>query len=394
MTILARDEITLSKIVKKADITEAVDGVQVGGRNLLRHTEKMPVVTDAHNSADGISRMGNYGAIEQTDNGAKLRFDGKSATCMSIPLAYDGCVDNSEEVTLSFDYRGNISKPGHVFFLQRTAPNASVKLNGYLVPNETEWQHAEFTFSVAEANARVNYQMLLFYGLPDYDSSHWVEVRKGSLNLERGNKATDWTPAPEDQTAYTDKAADRVQGSVDDVEVRVTASESSLEQLANSISSIVRSGEETSLVKQDESGLFYFDIEALQSSADASASSIADIMKAIGDIDPDSEETLLGKLDGMTETLTALGIKTEYVNVSTYEDEPCIILGETDSTFKLLITNTRIVFLEGSTETTYIKDNTLVTNNVEVKEDIRHGRWAWKNRPNGNLGLVWIGGDE
>lgn len=189
-----------------------------------------------------------------------------------------------------------------------------------------------------------------------------------------------------------DNAASEVQGSTDDLAERVTASESVIEQLSDSIASMVRSGDETSLVKQDESGLYYFDIAALQESADATAENLGDLLATLGEFNLEEGETLLGKLAKMESALDAVGLKTEYVTVGTYEDEPCIILGESDSEFKLLITNTRIVFQEGSTDTTYIKDNTLVTNNIEVEDEIRQGQWRWMARDNGNLGLIWIGG--
>lgn len=71
---------------------------------------------------------------------------------------------------------------------------------------------------------------------------------------------------------------------------------------------------------------------------------------------------------------------------------PCIELGESDSDYKVLITNKAILFKEGSTAPTKIHDNTLVTNNVEVKSELRQNNWAWSVRSNGNLGLTWKGG--
>ena len=196
-----------------------------------------------------------------------------------------------------------------------------------------------------------------------------------------------------------EQTAESISLAVVEVEERVTVSESRIEQLADSISSMVRTGDETSLVKQDANGLFYFDISAIQEAADATSSSLSELLKSIGDIGYEDGETLLGNLAKMESALESIGVKTEYIGQSTYEaddgnEEPCLVLGETDSQFKLLVTNKRIVFIEGSTETTYIKDNTLVTNNVEVKHEIRQGRWMWKARTNGNLGLAWIGGDE
>ena len=77
-----------------------------------------------------------------------------------------------------------------------------------------------------------------------------------------------------------------------------------------------------------------------------------------------------------------------------YEDEPCIELGESDSDFKLLITNTRIMFREGPDTPTYINTSGLVTKNIEVEEEVRQGGFVWRIHGNGNLGLIWKGVDS
>lgn len=74
--------------------------------------------------------------------------------------------------------------------------------------------------------------------------------------------------------------------------------------------------------------------------------------------------------------------------------EPCIELGEADSDFKLMITNTRIMFKDGSAIPTYINNRGLITENIEVKNDFRHCGFVWAKRANGNYGLSWKGVDS
>lgn len=87
--------------------------------------------------------------------------------------------------------------------------------------------------------------------------------------------------------------------------------------------------------------------------------------------------------------------------------EPCIELGvsQTDADtgevgegkYKVLITNTRIIFKEGSATPTYISNETLVSEKVEVTQELNHtnakvkGSFVWQMRQNGNLGLSWKG---
>ena len=81
----------------------------------------------------------------------------------------------------------------------------------------------------------------------------------------------------------------------------------------------------------------------------------------------------------------------EYVKISTYEDEPCIELGEADSDFKMRITNTQIVFMEGSGVVAHITNQSLHIKKAVVEEELQQGGFVWKARANGNLGLIWKG---
>lgn len=92
-----------------------------------------------------------------------------------------------------------------------------------------------------------------------------------------------------------------------------------------------------------------------------------------------------------TEKLNKSG---EYIKFNTYEGEPCIELGEGDSDFKVLITNTRIMFREGSQTPCFISNNEFIAENVSIKEELRFGQWFFSVRANGNLGLSWKGATE
>ena len=60
-----------------------------------------------------------------------------------------------------------------------------------------------------------------------------------------------------------------------------------------------------------------------------------------------------------------------------------------DSEFKVLITNTRIMFREGAKEPCFISNNEFVAESVSIKERLRFGQFVWAVRANGNLGLSW-----
>lgn len=104
-----------------------------------------------------------------------------------------------------------------------------------------------------------------------------------------------------------------------------------------------------------------------------------------------SAESIMYSLNGSQHDIADLGLIGEYVQIGIYDGEPCIELGEKDSEFKLIITNTRILFMEGSTVPAYINNQSLYINKAVVEEELQQGEFVWKVRSNGNLGLVWKG---
>lgn len=104
-----------------------------------------------------------------------------------------------------------------------------------------------------------------------------------------------------------------------------------------------------------------------------------------------SADTIMYDVNGNQYSIADLGIIGEYIKISTYEGEPCIELGETDSDFKLLITNTRIMFMEGSGVPAYINNQSLFIKKAVIEEELQQGEFIWKARANGNLGLIWKG---
>lgn len=104
-----------------------------------------------------------------------------------------------------------------------------------------------------------------------------------------------------------------------------------------------------------------------------------------------SAASILYALNGKQYSIADLGRIGDYVHIGTYEDEPCIELGESDSDFRLIITNTRIMFMEGASVPAYINNQSLHITKAVVEEEIQQGEFVWKVRQNGNMGLMWRG---
>ena len=189
------------------DTENAIDAITVGGRNLLRHTAKMPIVTN-HTDDSGIGLfVTDTGTLTDTGDGIKLTYDSSGKGAIAVPLAYDGAVDSDETVTVSFKYRGNMTRTCYHYFLTRTTPNVTIHGFPALKASNTEWLEYKHTFSHAEANDRTCYSFMLAYNPGTDWAGTWIEIKKGSLKLERGNRATDWSPAPEDTDADIEEAS-------------------------------------------------------------------------------------------------------------------------------------------------------------------------------------------
>lgn len=210
-------------------------------------------------------------------------------------------------------------------------------------------------------------------------------VKNGTLyvsspKVEMGTKATDWTRALEEMADSEDVV--KAQSTADDAEAKASDAQSLIAQLKDSISMLVTDGNGTSLMTQTEEG-WTFSTAEIQSSVNKISDDLNSLTSEVGDV---------GNTVGILEqAVSDLGEIAEYVKITTLDDEPCIELGEGDSEFKLRITNTRMMFTEGSTTLAYFNNQSFHVKKAVIEEELQQGGFIWKVRSNGNLGLVWKG---
>lgn len=104
--------------------------------------------------------------------------------------------------------------------------------------------------------------------------------------------------------------------------------------------------------------------------------------------DVNAAENMLARLN---QSVTDLGEYTDYITFGVDNGKPCIILGETDSTFKVLITNTDIRFMDGSVAPAKISNKALNITDAVINGSLQQGGFVWESRSNGNYGLIWKG---
>lgn len=336
---------------------QEVDDIEVGGRNLLTDTD-----------FDGESKR--YERLEGYTTEGGFHF---------VPTMQ---IESGTEYTLSAKIRGNANI---VFYEINEGGNVSHYWIKRAELSETDYHQFSITFIVGESRVFQDAYICTQWGDANTLVGDWFEIEPNSLKLEKGNKVTDWTPAPEDVAGDISEA----QNTADNAMTSIAAAETTIQQLADSIAALVRDGNGGSLIRQDSSGLWYFNIGEIEQNISDTANGLDDLSGIVLDAN--------GKIDVLQSTAAALQERTEYVRSYTDENgQPCLELGEGDSVFKVRITNTEIQFAEDTDVPAKINRKRLEIEKAMIKSELQFGDdevdggvWIWKRRSNGNLGLSW-----
>lgn len=209
------------------------------------------------------------------------------------------------------------------------------------------------------------------------------------VKLERGTVRTDWTPAPEDVDADISAAqgtADAASNTANDNTQLIFQAQAALQLLSDSISTLVTDANGGSLMSQTSTG-WTFNIGTIQDNISAAADHIDQLAGNLSDL-----SALTTNLTNLTDALTA---KTAYISMTQDSSgAPCLELGKEGDNFKVRITNTSVDFMEGSSRIAYISNQALYIERAIIKNELQIGEstgFIWKTRTNGNLGIRWIG---
>lgn len=195
----------------------------------------------------------------------------------------------------------------------------------------THWDRYELKISPTLADSTETESWLVFYAIED--SGRIPHVR--NVKLERGNVATDWSPAPDD----VDSTIDGINNSLSEVTQTVTTNTEKINSL-----------------------------ETTASGWELNFSTIEQTVTELGDT-----------------------IQTNYTNQLKYikfidgeiwlgrDPDP----GEDD--FKVVISNERIRFLQNNVEIAYLSNNQLSITNAQILKRMDLGNFAFFPRENGNL---------
>lgn len=178
-----------------------------------------------------------------------------------------------------------------------------------------------------------------------------------------------------------DAANDAMDELSDVMSARLETAEMNISAIEGLISTLVVDENGGSLTKQTSDGWVFSMGETL-----AQLQTATDDLKTL---ESDLAETG-GNIEALQNVVKSLETLTSYICISTDGEEPQIELGN-EGSFKVIITNTAIKFMDGTSIPAYVTNQSLKIGRAEVEDELVFGGFAFAERANGNMGLIWKG---
>lgn len=334
------------------------DSIQVGGRNLYKGTKDF--------TGDMWFNNGEWNSDGTVDSFAVK----KRSKAPGMGLVQDINTEVGDVYTYSAyvktDTPGNIRCIWYCGTQNTDSANATILKAASLPIVANIYTKIVLTFEVTKSG-------IVRPGIEPQNSDGNVWIY--GIKVEKGNKATDWTPAPED-----------IDNRFDAAETRITQAETSIETTNNQIA--LKASTETvtdigNRANQLDKALSDA-LTTIKQNSDAIATLTARDFKV-------EFTTLTNQLKQLDGDLTSY--KKEVGNWMRFDADGNLVLGATreegQDAYELKLTKNRISFMLNDDEVAYISNNELYITNSTVVQNLKIGRFIWEVRGNGNLGLVW-----
>lgn len=274
-----------------------------------------------------------------------------------------------DDLETPFTFR-NLMTTGEVYTFScwaKASVSANIKIAGSTITLGTSWSKIELTFTAADKNLE-----FIFLKAGTYFFYH--------SQLEFGNVATDWSPSPEDVRDEMREEVDKVQSDITETTETVRAAILDIDEIKSMISTLVVGADGKTMMTQTDTG-WVFDMGSALADINSTTAGISNSLS-------DAESTV--KI--LNENVEKLGEYTEYIKFKPVNGKPAIILGETDSPFKVIITNEMIEFIDDSdTPPAYISNQSMYIKKAVVTEELQQGGFVWRTEANNSFSLIWKG---
>lgn len=170
------------------------DDLQIGGRNLLKHSSMIGEKL----ICDNYFICNNCNIQEYTNDGFHIITPTEGNANNGIAFAFDNFtimeINGGDTITFSCDIKG--TSDSHAPFVSIHISDNNWYGSGVVQKNTTvsitkDWQRVSVTITTPTGLTK-NHMWLAIHG------NHQSDLYVRNFKLEKGNKPTDWTPAPED----------------------------------------------------------------------------------------------------------------------------------------------------------------------------------------------------
>ena len=308
---------------------DSIDNLEIGGRNYFSNK-----TSSEFNEANEftLANYQNTGSFTQFRN-------------LTVPMRYFV----GKKCILSFDcISPNGSTPISVYN-HNGDPRYLMNTSGIISPINNEWIHQELIITVTDRGDSSSYNEAQSNKIEIYCSAQ-MGCKVRNVKLEIGNRATDWTPAPEDVDAGIDEA------------------------------------QSNALTAQEEASALDEDLTDFKSNE---YSQINDKVGELVEYKGENEKEI-GKI---REELSQELVAQKFARIE--PDKGSLILGEINGTTAVL-TNEQFGFYTPNSEIAaayFGKDNDAWAFNIErgiIKNDLRFSGFQWIARSNKNMSLKWL----
>lgn len=332
-----------SSITKASD---KIDNLQIGGRNLIRYSKDMTVW--AIESGVSLSQEDEWFKVLDSSH-SNSRWGVYTDISVEPNTTYTVSVYCKNGNTRPYVGGGPTSKSSPTFGENWGVANAENGIRFVKTITTSSSQNSWRVYLCVCPNATGHYA---YFKLP---------------KLELGNKATDWTPAPED----VDNA----------INTERTERQSAIETMANEITS-----------KVSETYVSNSAFEHYQNTVSSQFTQTKkDFTWSINESIKDAKNEMSGQINSVNGKLDGLKQTTDSVNNYMSFDNDGLTLGKSDSAFKTKITNQEWSIQKNGTKVTYINDQTMYITDGQFTQSLKVGAFGFVPRANGSLDFKKVG---
>lgn len=346
-------QIASKDVPTKTEVTQSIKDLQIGGRNLFLKT-----------------------GIEISNNDYNMAMYRPASKPLSAGEIYTAtlCVTPAKNVSYFSLYFSSGYLPTVDFYVDG--------VNRQII-SET------FTMDYAKdmtPDKNIDYANASLYRFPndgtvtENSTIHWIKI-------EKGNKATDWTPAPEDLTADVQAKADEALASAKtyaDTQIKVTADSINQNVTKKFESTSDETNDKLTELRQEVNSNVEQTGEAIKSSVYEKVYLKDDVDTLLSSVNTEVEQTktswqvtfdqLVNQLNDYSDgSDAAFDEIRKYIR---FEDGN-ILLGNSSSPLILRIRNDRIQFLQNGYEVAYISDQKMYNTTCEIINQLRIADSAW-----------------